>query len=49
MNFRLRFQQVGFVLVLLLMGSVIINDAVGIGQRIFSPPPAQEQPAQPKH
>src|SRR5262249_54584097 len=45
MNFRERFQQVGFVLVLLLMGFVIINDAVGIGQRIFGKPPAQEQPA----
>jgi regulator of sigma E protease len=46
MNFRERFQQVGFVLVLLLMGFVIINDAVGIGQRIFNKP-AQEQMATP--
>src|SRR5262245_8581959 len=48
MNFRERFQQVGFVLVLLLMGFVIINDAVVIGQRVFSHPPAQEQTIQPK-
>jgi regulator of sigma E protease len=44
MNFRERFQQVGFVLVLLLMGFVIINDAVGlVGERWFTKPPAQEQ------
>jgi regulator of sigma E protease len=47
MNFRERFQQVGFVMVLLLMGFVIINDFVGIGQRMFSKPPAQEQQVQP--
>jgi regulator of sigma E protease len=47
MNVRERFQQVGFVMVLLLMGFVIINDAVGLGQRFFSKPPAQEQQAQP--
>ncbi len=43
MNFRERFQQVGFVLVLLLMGFVIINDFVGLGERWFSKPPDQEQ------
>jgi regulator of sigma E protease len=43
MNFRERFQQVGFVLVLLLMGFVIINDVVGIGEQYFRKPPAQEQ------
>ncbi|MGE0130116.1 MAG: RIP metalloprotease RseP [Blastocatellales bacterium] len=43
MNFRERFQQVGFVLVLLLMGFVIINDVVGVGEKFFSKPPAQEQ------
>jgi regulator of sigma E protease len=43
MNFRERFQQVGFVLVLLLMGFVIINDAVGLGQQWLNKPPAQEQ------
>jgi regulator of sigma E protease len=48
MNVRERFQQVGFVMVLLLMGFVIINDAVGLGQRFWSKPPAAEQPAQPK-
>lgn len=36
MNFRERFQQVGFVLVLLLMGFVIINDVVSVVQRLFS-------------
>ncbi|MGH9838538.1 MAG: RIP metalloprotease RseP [Blastocatellia bacterium] len=48
MNIRERFQQVGFVMVLLLMGFVIINDVVGVGQRFFSKPPAQEQQVQPK-
>jgi regulator of sigma E protease len=43
MSFRERFQQVGFVLVLLLMGFVIINDFVGLGERFLSKPPAQEQ------
>lgn len=43
MNFRERFQQVGFVLVLLLMGFVIINDVVGVGEKFFSKPPTQEQ------
>jgi regulator of sigma E protease len=47
MNFRERFQQIGLVLVLLLMGFVIINDFVGLGQRWFSKPPAQEQQVQP--
>jgi regulator of sigma E protease len=48
MNFRERFQQIGFVLVLLLMGFVIVNDVVGLGQRWFNKPPAQEQQVQPK-
>ena len=43
MNFRERFQQVGFVLVLLLMGFVIINDSVKEVEHWFSKPPAQEQ------
>jgi regulator of sigma E protease len=43
MNFRERFQQVGFVLVLLLMGFVIINDSVKEVGNWFSKPPAQEQ------
>lgn len=43
MNVRERFQQIGFVLVLLLMGFVIINDFVGLGERWFNKPPAQEQ------
>src|SRR5262245_2405470 len=43
MNFRERFQQVGFVLVLLLMGFVIINDSVKELEPYFSKPPAQEQ------
>ncbi|HEU0175830.1 MAG TPA: RIP metalloprotease RseP [Blastocatellia bacterium] len=43
MNFRERFQQVGFVLVLLLMGFVIVNDSARLVERYFSKPPAQEQ------
>jgi len=43
MNFRERFQQVGFVLVLLLMGFVIINDSARLVERWFDKPPAQEQ------
>jgi regulator of sigma E protease len=43
MNFRERFQQVGFVLVLLLMGFVIVNDSARIVERWFNKPPAQEQ------
>jgi len=43
MNFRERFQQVGFVLVLLLMGFVIINDSARLVERFFDKPPAQEQ------
>ncbi|HEU0185290.1 MAG TPA: RIP metalloprotease RseP [Blastocatellia bacterium] len=43
MNFRERFQQVGFVLVLLLMGFVIVNDSARLVQRYFNKPPAQEQ------
>ncbi|MEP7273263.1 MAG: RIP metalloprotease RseP [Acidobacteriota bacterium] len=44
MNMRERFQQVGFVIVMLLMGFVIINDVVKVGERFFSSPPAA-QPA----
>src|SRR5215468_781882 len=40
MNFRERFQQVGFVLVLLLMGFVIINDSVKVVEDWWSKPPA---------
>jgi regulator of sigma E protease len=43
MNFRERFQQVGFVLVLLLMGFVIVNDSARLVERYFSKPPPQEQ------
>ena len=43
MNFRERFQQVGFVLVLLLMGFVIVNDSARLVEQWFSNPPAQEQ------
>jgi len=43
MNFRERFQQVGFVLVLLLMGFVIINDSARVVEQWFNKPPAQEQ------
>jgi regulator of sigma E protease len=46
MNVRERIQQVGFVMVLLLMGFVIVNDFVNLGRSWFSSPPAQEQPAQ---
>jgi regulator of sigma E protease len=47
MNVRERFQQVGFVMVLLLMGFVFVNDFVKLGRDYFSKPPAQEQPLQP--
>jgi regulator of sigma E protease len=43
MNFRERFQQVGFVLVLLLMGFVIVNDSARLLEGWFNKPPAQEQ------
>src|SRR5262245_15874675 len=43
MNFRERFQQVGFVLVLLLMGFVIVNDSARLVEQWFNNPPAQEQ------
>jgi regulator of sigma E protease len=43
MNFRERFQQVGFVLVLLLMGFVIVNDSAKVVEEWFNKPPAQEQ------
>lgn len=44
MNFRERFQQVGFVLVLLLMGFVIVNDSARLVERLVNKPPATEQP-----
>lgn len=47
MNFRERFQQVGFVLVLLLMGFVFVNDFVNLGRSWFSKPAASEQVEQP--
>jgi len=47
MNFRERFQQVGFVLVLLLMGFVFVNDFVNLGRRFFKKSPVPEQVAQP--
>lgn len=48
MNVRERFQQVGFVMVLLLMGFVFINDFVNLGRSFFNnKAPAQEQLAQP--
>lgn len=47
MNVRERVQQVGFVMVLLLMGFVFVNDFVHLGERIFSKPTAQEQSAGP--
>ncbi|HEX5080482.1 MAG TPA: RIP metalloprotease RseP [Blastocatellia bacterium] len=43
MNFRERFQQVGFVLVLLLMGFAIINDSARLLDRFWFNKPAQEQ------
>lgn len=43
MNMRERFQQIGFVIVMLLMGFVIVNDLLRVGERFFSSPPAQEQ------
>jgi hypothetical protein len=43
MNFRERFQQVGFVMVLLLMGFVFINDFVNLGKSFFNKAPAREQ------
>jgi regulator of sigma E protease len=45
MNVRERIQQVGFVMVLLLMGFVIVNDFVNLGRSWLSKPAAQEQPA----
>ncbi|HKX33233.1 MAG TPA: RIP metalloprotease RseP [Blastocatellia bacterium] len=47
MNVRERFQQVGFVMVLLLMGFVFINDFVNLGRSWLSKPPAQERPVEP--
>lgn len=42
MNVRERFQQVGFVMVLLLMGFVFVNDFVNLGRSFFNKPAAQE-------
>ena len=47
MNVRERFQQVGFVMVLLLMGFVFVNDFVNLGRSWFGKPPAQEQQVEP--
>lgn len=48
MNVRERFQQIGFVMVLLLMGFVFINDFVNLGRSFFgNKAPAQEQSVQP--
>jgi regulator of sigma E protease len=44
MNVRERIQQVGFVMVLLLMGFVIVNDFVNLGRSWWNKPAAQEQP-----
>jgi regulator of sigma E protease len=44
MNMRERFQQVGFIALMLLMGFVILNDAVRLGEGWFSDPPAAQQP-----
>lgn len=44
MNVRERIQQVGFIMVLLLMGFVIVNDFVNLGRGWLSKPAAQEQP-----
>lgn len=43
-NVRERIQQVGLVMVLLLMGFVIVNDLVNVSRGWFNKPPAQEQP-----
>lgn len=43
MNVRERIQQVGFVIVMLIMGFAIINDVLKIGERWFGSPPAQQQ------
>jgi regulator of sigma E protease len=45
MNMRERFQQVGFVIVMLLMGFVIVNDVLRVGERFFASPPPVQQPA----
>ncbi len=44
MNVRERIQQVGFVIVMLIMGFAIVNDFLKLGERWFSSPPAQQQP-----
>ncbi len=43
MNVRERIQQVGFVIVMLIMGFAIFNDVFKLGERWFSSPPAQQQ------
>lgn len=43
MNFRERFQQVGFVMVMLLMGFVIINDITGLTKRLTDKPAVETQ------
>jgi len=43
MNIRERIQQVGFVIVMLIMGFAIINDVLKIGERWWGSPPAQQQ------
>lgn len=48
-NIRERFQQVGFVALMLLMGFVIFNDVARLFTRSAPEPPAKQQPApQPK-
>jgi regulator of sigma E protease len=48
MNVRERFQQVGFVMVLLLMGFVFINDFVNLGRSFFQRDSAPEQVVKPQ-
>jgi regulator of sigma E protease len=48
MNIRERFQQVGFVALMLLMGFVIFNDVTRLFTRAAPEPPAQQQQAQPQ-
>jgi regulator of sigma E protease len=48
MNVRERFQQVGFVMVLLLMGFVFINDFVNLGRSFFQRDEAREQVVKPQ-
>jgi regulator of sigma E protease len=46
MNVRERFQQVGFIMVLLLMGFVLVNDFVNLGKSWFNKPQVQQQQQQ---